>query len=88
MTKHVKSDIVEGQSHRPRDVLWVLRNELKKLLDVLGAGRVERCVVDMDNNLLEVVILLLPLEEVLSLLIVAEVLKEDEHGEMFEVGLL
>lgn len=42
----------------------------------------------MHDDLLEVVILLLPLEKGLRLLVVAEVLEEDEHGQVLEVGLL
>ena len=42
----------------------------------------------MYDDLLEVVILLFPLQKGLRLLVVAEVLEEDEHGQVLEVGLL
>ena len=42
----------------------------------------------MNNNLFKVIVLLLPVEKVLRLFILAEVLEEDQDGEMFEVALL
>lgn len=84
----MKPNVVQGERHRTRDVLWVLGDELQELFDVLGTSLVQGCVVDVDHNLLKVVVFLLPLQQVLSLLIVAEVLEEDQHCQMLEVALL
>ena len=66
----------------------MLSDKLEELLDVLGASLVESRIVDVDDDLLEVVILFLPLKQVLGSFISAEVLKEDQHGQMLEVALL
>lgn len=66
----------------------MLADELKKLLDILRTCLVQSCVVDKHNDLFEVVVFLLPLEVGLGQLILAEVLKEDEHSQVLEVTLL
>ena len=66
----------------------MLTDEFEELLDVLGAGLIQCCVVDQDDDLLEIVVLFLPLKKSLCLLIVAEVLEEYEHSQMLEVALL
>ena len=42
----------------------------------------------MNDNLLKVIVLFLPVKKVLGLLILTEVLEEDQDGQMFEVALL
>ena len=66
----------------------MLSDKLEELLDVLGASLVESRVVYVDDDLLEVVILFLPLEQVLGGFVSAKVLEEDQHGQMLEVALL
>ena len=66
----------------------MLRDELEELLNVLRAGLVQSTIVYVNYDLLKVVILLFPLEETLHRLIIAEILEEDEDGQMLEVALL
>lgn len=66
----------------------MLRNKLEELFDVGRAGLKKSSVVDVHNHYFKVVILLFPLQDLLSLLIVAEVLKEDEDCQVLEVALL
>ena len=68
----------------------MVADEFKELLHVGRAILVELSVVDMDNDLLKVVLLLLPVEIVLSFgaIVLAEVFVEYAHGEMLEVVLL
>ena len=42
----------------------------------------------MHYDLLKIVVFLLPLQQVLSCLILAEVLEEDQDGQVLEVALL
>ena len=42
----------------------------------------------MHNDLLKIVVFLLPLQQVLSSLILAKVLEEDQDGQVLEVALL
>ena len=66
----------------------MLSNKLQELLDILWTCGIEGRVVDVYDDLFKVVVLLLPLEQVLSSLIIAEVLEEDQHCQVFEVALL
>ena len=80
LSEHVKSYVVKGQGHRFSDVLGMLRDELEELFYVLGASLVQSTIVYVNYNLLKVFILLLPLEETLYRLLIAEILEEDENG--------
>ena len=84
----MKANVVKGKWHGPRNVLWVLSDELQELLDILWTGSIEGRVVDVYYNLFKIIVLLLPLEQVLSSLIIAEVLEEDQDCQVFEVALL
>ena len=85
---HMQTDIIKGKRHRPRDIHWVFGDELEELLDVWQACLKQRSVVYVDHDLLEVVVLLLPLEQLLRSLVLAKVLEEDKHGQVLEVPLL
>ena len=61
MAEGVQSHVVQGQGHGPRNIEWVLRDELEELLDVLRAALIEGRVVDVHHDLLKVVVFLLPL---------------------------
>lgn len=47
----------------------MLRDEFQELFNVRRAGLKQRCVVDVDDDLLEVVVFLLPLEQLLCSLV-------------------
>ena len=66
----------------------MLGDELEELLDVGRAGLKKSSVVDMHNHHFKVFILLLPLQDLLRLLVVAEVLEEDEDCQVLKVALL
>ena len=90
MSENIEPHRVKCKSHRSDDVLRMVTDELKKLLDIRCAVLVQLGVVDEYDDLLKIVLFLLPLEFCLCTLtlVLAEIFVEYAHGEMLEVVLL
>ena len=63
----------------------MVRNEVQKLLDWWRSGLVRKRVVDMDDDLLEVIFFLLPLQGIACCLACGKVLIEGQNCKVLKV---
>ena len=61
MSEYIESHRVKCKSHRSGNVLRMVADELKKLLDIRWTILVQWSVIDVNDDLLKIVLFLLPL---------------------------
>lgn len=85
--KDVEANAIEGDGQRLGNILGVVTDELQELLHIGVCLAMQLLIIDVNNNLLEVVLLFLPLKQGLCLLsvILAEELIKDLDSKMLEI---
>ena len=60
LAKHVQPHWVKGQCHWPRNIRWMVSDELKELLHICRRALIQLSVINLNYNLLKIILLLLP----------------------------